>query len=94
MSRKIHYGFIYDCGDYESPSLCCDKTACGCIGEIPCVDATSDWNMVNCKKCLKQKDAIIAGDKADEEVIVNQMGDFVDFQNKTGKYATPQKEQP
>lgn len=44
---------------------------------------SDDWGMVNCKRCLKNKDKINKGIEEDEANIVKQMGDFVDFCNKT-----------
>jgi hypothetical protein len=84
---KTHFGFIYDAGDYESPLICCDETACGETGEIPCENAVSECELITCKKCLRLKDAIIEGEKEDEKAIIAQMGDMADFENKTGKYA-------
>ena len=77
---KTHYGFFENYGDYESPSYGCEETVCGCIGEIVLEKYTVDnWKNVTCKKCLKLKDAVIAGIKSDEEAIVHQMGEFVKF---------------
>jgi hypothetical protein len=75
---KTHYGLVTE--DYYD-----ENTPCGLkdIGdEIP---LSTDWEMISCKKCLKMKDRIIAGIKADEEVIVKQMGDFVKFVEREEK---------
>jgi hypothetical protein len=77
---KIHYGFFENCGDYESPLYICENTICGCSGEKVVEEYTIDyWEDVTCKKCLKLKDAVIKGEKLNEEAIVNQMGDMADF---------------
>jgi hypothetical protein len=84
---KTHFGYMENFGDYESQMWGCDRTACGYDGEIPTENATSNWEEVDCKKCLKMKDKIIAGEQEDEKHIIAQMGDQTDFENKTGIYA-------
>jgi hypothetical protein len=83
---KEHYGFITNCGDYESPLFCCDETLCGCVGEEVLEEHTTDiWDIVTCKKCLRMKGAVIEGQKEDEKHIVEQMGDMADFMEREEK---------
>jgi hypothetical protein len=79
---KIHFGLIYNAGNYESPLNICDETLCGLTGEEPTVNATNNWNEVDCKKCLKLRGRYELGLKADEEAIVHQMGEMADFWEK------------
>lgn len=80
---KIHFGFFYNDGDYESPIGGCDETICGYDGEEVLEKYTTEiWEDVSCKKCLRLQDAIISGHKAEEEAIINQMGDMADFFEK------------
>ena len=76
---KIHFGLVYNAGDYEMPLICCDKTLCGLTSEIPCEDAVDDWSEVTCKKCLKLKDVYIKSCEEDEKIIVKQMGEMAYF---------------
>ena len=77
---KTHFGFFENCGDYETPLYICEKTICGLDSENVNEDFTTDnWKYVSCKKCLRLKDAVIKGEKLDEEAIVKQMGDMVKF---------------
>ena len=76
---KIHFGLFEDWGDYEHPLRGCESTLCGCEGEIPCENASDDWREITCKKCLRLKDRYILGCKSDEEAIVHQMGEMVEF---------------
>ena len=79
---KTHFGILIDYGNYETPLMCCEETLCGLTTEIPCENATDDWKLVTCKKCLRLKEQYIAGVKADEEAIVQQMGEMADFFKK------------
>lgn len=77
---KTHFGFFENCGTYESPFHVCEETICGYSGEKVLEEYTSDdWDEVTCKKCLRLKDAVIEGQKADEEIIVQQMGEMAEF---------------
>lgn len=76
---KIHFGLFEDYGDYEYPLRGCERTLCGYEGEIPCENASDDWEEITCKKCLKLKESYIQGCKIDEEVIIHQMGEMVEF---------------
>jgi hypothetical protein len=76
---KTHFGFFEDYGDYESPCYGCEITVCGCTGENAIENTVDDWKEVTCKKCLKLKDAVIAGIKSDEEAIMHQMGEMANF---------------
>lgn len=82
---KIHFGFIVDHGDYESPCIGCERTLCGYDTELPCENSTADWEQVTCKKCLRLKDRYILGAKEEEKAIVEQMGDMADFFSKNRK---------
>ncbi len=73
---KTHFGIIYNCGDYESPLMCCDETLCGYDGEEVCEIAVDDWELVTCKKCLRLKEPYRLGQKEDEKAIVQQMGEM------------------
>ena len=73
---KIHFGIMVDCGTYENPSIGCEKTLCGCNGEIPCETAVEDWRAVTCKKCLKLHEAYKISVVMDEKHIVDQMGEM------------------
>lgn len=66
-------------GNYESPLICCERTLCGYETEIPCENAVDDWDLVNCKKCLRLKDVYEEGRKLDEKAIVHQMGEMAEF---------------
>ena len=79
---KTHFGIMEDSGDCESPLIGCEKTLCGCTGEIPCETATDDWNKVDCKKCLKLKIEYELAEKENEKNIIDQMGDMVEFFEK------------
>lgn len=79
---KTHYGFMYNDGDYESPIIGCDETACGCKGDNAIENATDDWGAVTCKNCLRLKENIVASEKADEEAICQQMGEMAEFIEK------------
>ena len=76
---KIHFGMIENCGDYETPLNICEETLCGCSGEKVTENATNNWKFVTCKNCLKQKKKYKEACKAENEFIVKQMGEFVDF---------------
>jgi len=76
---KTHYGFMENFGDYESPLWGCEETVCGCTGEVPCENATDDWDEVTCKKCLRLRGAVERGVEANEKALVDQMGDMADF---------------
>lgn len=53
-----------------------EKAPCGTLlGEN--AELTSRWETVDCRRCLNQKAALIAGFKANEAAIVEQMGDMV-----------------
>lgn len=82
---KTHFGIMENCGSYEQPFNCCEETLCGYTGEIPCENATDDWDCVNCKKCLRLKDAYLKGVEQDEKMIVAQMGDMADWMEKNYK---------
>lgn len=82
---KIHYGYIYNAGDYETKIMCCEQTACGIDTEKTIENVTEDWDCVSCKKCLKLKDAVIQGKKRDEEIIIKQMGDFAEWMERQEK---------
>ena len=79
---KIHFGFMENYGDYESPCWGCETTVCGCTGENAIENTVDDWEEVTCKKCLRLKAAVIEGIKSDEEAIVHQMGEMADFFKK------------
>ncbi len=76
---KRHFGIMENWGDYEHSCIGCEQTLCGNTSEEVCENATSDWELVTCKKCLKLKEDYERGVKEDEEVIVRQMGEMVDF---------------
>ena len=77
---KTHFGFFCNDGDYEYPQVHCEKTVCGYDSENVTENYTyENWDLVTCKKCLKVKDEVIASQLEDEEFIVYQMGDMVDF---------------
>lgn len=42
---------------------------------------TPIWDMVTCKRCLKQKDRLNRQHEETEAIIVKQMGDWVDYYN-------------
>lgn len=60
---KIHFGLFEDCGDYEYPLTVCERTLCGCEGEIPTENSVNDWELVTCKKCLKLRESYELGGK-------------------------------
>ena len=76
---KIHFGFLENYGDYESPAYGCEEVVCGCHGEMSIENATSDWDEVTCKKCLRLKEKVIEGERRDNEKAVKQLGDMADF---------------
>jgi len=81
----MHFGFIVNEGDYETPIICVDndETICGCTGEEVLENYTTDnWKTVTCKKCLRLKDSVIRGQKEDEKAIIKQMGEMADFMQK------------
>ena len=79
---KIHFGLFEDWGDYEHPLTVCERTLCGCEGEIPTENSVEEWKLVTCKKCLRLKERYEMGVKADEEAIVHQMGEMAEFFKK------------
>lgn len=59
-----------------------EQAPCGVwIGDAS--DLSSDWSRVDCKRCLKWKDTIMATHEAEESAIVQQMGDMADFMKRT-----------
>lgn len=55
-----------------------EQAPCGIwIGDAS--DLSSDWSRVDCKRCLKWKDTIMATHEAEERAIVQQMGDMADY---------------
>ena len=59
-----------------------ERAPCGVwIGDAS--DLSSDWSRVDCKRCLKWKDTIMATHEAEESAIVQQMGDMADFMKRT-----------
>lgn len=55
-----------------------EQAPCGTwIGDAS--DLSSDWGRVDCKRCLKWKDTIMATHAAEESAIVQQMGDMAAF---------------
>jgi len=69
-------------GDYEQPFYGCGRTLCGYETEKPCETATSDWEEVSCKKCLKLRKRYEISRQIDEKIIVEQMGDTADWWEK------------
>ncbi|MEQ6329181.1 hypothetical protein VLF92_12760 [Pseudomonas chengduensis] len=64
--------------DDEGP----EQAPCGIwIGDAS--DLSSDWGRVDCKRCLKWKDTIMATHEAEESAIVQQMGDMAEFMKRT-----------
>lgn len=60
--------------------IACDSEVAMCgtrLGEQ--MDSSNRWSEVDCKRCLSQRIKIDAEVARDEEIIVRQMGDFVDF---------------
>ena len=59
-----------------------EQAPCGTwIGDAS--DLSSDWGRVDCKRCLKWKDTIMATHAAEERAIVQQMGDMAEFMKRT-----------
>lgn len=42
-------------------------------------DVTSNWGLVDCKRCLQRKSQIMAAHSMEEAAIVEQMGDMVAY---------------
>lgn len=82
---KTHFGAMENWGDYESPMYGCEETLCGETGEMPVENSTDDWDLVDCKRCLRLKDQYIEGCKEDEKSIIHQMGEMADFWEKEMK---------
>ncbi|WP_296277829.1 hypothetical protein [Pseudomonas sp. UBA7530] len=58
-----------------------EQAPCGVwIGDAS--DLSSDWSRVDCKRCLKWKDTIMATHEAEESAIVQQMGDMAEFMKR------------
>jgi len=61
-----------------------DVGICGTImGDI---EGSSSWDYVDCKKCLKLKAKYIKSVELDNKRISDEMGDFVDFMNSSGRW--------
>ena len=59
-----------------------EQAPCGIwIGDAS--DLSSDWSRVDCKRCLKWKDTIMATHEAEQSAIVEQMGDMAEFMKRT-----------
>ncbi|AUR95120.1 hypothetical protein NVP1201B_15 [Vibrio phage 1.201.B._10N.286.55.F1] len=70
---KVHYSPYSD--EDESYS---ERAMCGVrVGESYQYD--NRWNYVTCKLCEKNRDKIESSIKVEEETIVDQMGDMVEF---------------
>lgn len=55
-----------------------ERGPCGTwLGEASAL--SSDWNRVDCKRCLKERLSITASGEAEERAIVEQMGDMASF---------------
>ncbi|MFY1021152.1 hypothetical protein [Ectopseudomonas khazarica] len=58
-----------------------EQAPCGVwIGDAS--DLSSDWSLVDCKRCRKWKDTIMATHEAEERAIVQQMGDMAKFMKR------------
>src|ERR1035437_9614290 len=79
MSKlKIHYGTDEEMSSESGYEYNFFGTACG-IDDLEESNYTCDWRKVTCKKCKRLQYSIIAGQKADEEAINNEMGDMAKF---------------
>lgn len=76
---KTHFGFMENYGDYESEMWGCESVLCGYDTEDVCENATDDWDMVDCKKCLRLRERYEIGVASNEKHIVEQMGDMAYF---------------
>lgn len=55
-----------------------ERAACGTwLGEGS--NLTGDWSCVDCRHCLRSKGKIASAVAAEEEAIVEQMGDMANF---------------
>ncbi|WP_337909141.1 hypothetical protein [Vibrio cholerae] len=65
---KTHFDYGLDC-DYEIP----DEAICGTVvGES--YSHSSNWDYVNCKRCIKSRPLIELSIKEQEESAVEQLG--------------------
>ena len=53
MSGRIHFGVIYNDGNYEYSEYYCDHIICGESSESALEIATDEPRAVTCKKCIK-----------------------------------------
>jgi hypothetical protein len=55
--------------------------ACG-MWDFENTETTRNWDLVDCKRCLNQRERIERSVQDTEKEIVRQMGEFVDFNSK------------
>ena len=73
---KTHYEYYLSEDDEEMASI--EYTSCGIL--LPeFYSLSKDWDLVNCKKCLKNKASIMGGINLDEARYIQQLGDMADF---------------
>ena len=78
---KTHYASV-ERGNESDPMDYWSDPICNTSAEEPNIE--DDWNLVDCKKCLKLRSEYEKQSKIDMEIQCQQMGEMADYFKKNG----------